>query len=47
VAQTIGSNRIVPGAKIVTPVGDVERDARQERELRHGIVESAMKALQS
>jgi glycine reductase len=42
----VGSNRIVPAQKIVNPLGNAELSAAKEKELRRGIVEHALAALQ-
>ena len=46
VAQMVGSNRIVPAASVVHPVGDPSRDPGAEKAFRRSIVEEALKALQ-
>jgi betaine reductase len=46
VAIMVGSNRIVPAASVVHPVGDPHRDPKAEKAFRRGIVEEALKALQ-
>ena len=43
----VGSNRIIPGAKIVNPVGDANLAPQEEKALRRSIVEKALKALQT
>jgi glycine reductase len=43
----VGSNRIVTGNKIVNPLGNVDLDPKEEKELRRAIVEKALKALQT
>lgn len=43
----VGSNRIVPAASVVHPVGDPHRDPKDEKAFRRGIVEEALKALQN
>jgi len=43
----VGSNRIVTGNKIVNPLGNVDLDPKEEKELRRAIVENALKALQT
>lgn len=47
VAQMVGSTRILPGQKIVNPVGDADLPRAEERKLRRSIVEKALKALQT
>jgi glycine reductase complex component B subunit gamma len=46
VAHMVGSNRVIPVASILHPVGDPNRDPKAEKALRRGIVEEALKALQ-
>ena len=46
VAQMVGSNRIIPAASVLHPVGDPNRDPKAEKTLRRAIVEKALKALQ-
>jgi len=43
----VGSTRILPGQKIVNPVGDADLPREEERKLRRSIVEKALKALQT
>ena len=43
----VGSTRILPGTKIVNPVGDADLPRAEERKLRRSIVEKALKALQT
>ncbi len=43
----VGSNRIVTGNKIVNPLGNVDLDPKEEKEVRRAIVEKALKALQT
>jgi len=42
----VGSNRIVPAASVVHPVGDPNRDPEAEKVFRRAIVEEALEALQ-
>ena len=42
----VGSNRIVTGKKIVNPLGNVDLDPQDEKEVRRAILERALKALQ-
>ena len=46
VALMVGSNRIVPAASVVHPVGDPHRDPKAEKALRRSLVEEALKALE-
>jgi betaine reductase len=46
VALMVGSNRIVPAASVVHPVGDPNRDPKAEKALRRSLVEEALKALE-
>jgi len=43
----VGSTRILPGQKIVNPVGNADLPREEERKLRRSIVEKALKALQT
>ena len=47
IALMVGSNRIIPGAGIVHPVGDPDLDPEREKKLRRAIVERAVEALQA
>ena len=47
VALTLGSNRVIPGAGIVHPVGNPEVGLESEKRLRLSIVKMALKALQT
>jgi glycine/betaine/sarcosine/D-proline reductase family selenoprotein B len=43
----VGSNRIIPGKKIVNPMGDADLDPQDEKELRRTLAKEALKALQA
>ena len=43
----VGSNRIITGNKIVNPLGNVDLNPKEEKEVRRTIVEKALKALQT
>ena len=43
----VGSNRIIKGSKIVNPLGDVDLDPKNEKEMRRGIIEKALEALEA
>jgi len=43
----VGSSRILPGQKIVNPVGDADLPQQEEKRLRRSIIEKALKALQT
>jgi len=45
IALMVGSNRIVPGAGIIHPVGNAKLDPKNEKTLRRNIVEQALEAL--
>jgi glycine reductase complex component B subunit gamma len=47
VAQMVGSNRILPGQKIVNPLGNTDLTPDDEKALRRSIVLKALKALQT
>ena len=46
-AKQIGANRVVTGAKIPHPCGDPTLPEAADLALRRGIVESALKAMQT
>jgi glycine/betaine/sarcosine/D-proline reductase family selenoprotein B len=43
----IGSNRIIPGAGIMHPVGNAELEPSEEKRLRRAIVQQALAALEA
>lgn len=43
----VGSNRILPGQKIINPVGNADLPPAEEKKLRRSIVQRALKALQT
>jgi glycine reductase len=45
IALMIGSNRVIPGAGILHPVGNAELDPPEEKRLRRIIVQKALEAL--
>lgn len=45
VAEMVGSNRVVAGNGIVSPVGDPGRTLAEERALRRTLLERALKIL--
>jgi betaine reductase len=45
VAEMVGSNRIVAGHGICTPLGDAERSPAEERALRRALLERALQLL--
>jgi len=47
IALMIGSNRIVPGAGIIHPVGNAELEPSEEKRLRRAIVRQAVEALET
>jgi glycine reductase complex component B subunit gamma len=47
VALMVGSNRIIPGSKIVNPLGNADFEEEDEEALRKTLVEKALKALQT
>ena len=47
VSLMIGSHRVVSGAGICHPVGNIELDRNIEKSLRYAIVEKALEALQT
>ena len=47
VAQTLGSNRIVPAPRVGIPLGDRDLDPGAEKALRRAIVERALASLRA
>jgi betaine reductase len=47
VSLMLGSHRIVTGAGICHPVGNIELDRKTEKAFRYAIVEKALEALQT
>lgn len=47
ISMTVGANRIVPAIAIPHPLGNPKLSAEEEKELRRGIVEKALKALET
>src|SRR5450759_3515594 len=47
VAQTLGSNRIIPAPRVGIPMGDRDLDPKAEKALRRAIVEVALESLQT
>ena len=45
ISQTVGVNRIVPAIAIPHPLGNPSLSLKEEKKLRHGIVEKALKAM--
>ncbi len=45
ISMTVGANRIVPTIAIPHPLGNPALDAAEEKKLRRGLVEKALKAL--
>ncbi|EOH80092.1 glycine reductase complex component B subunit gamma [Enterococcus raffinosus ATCC 49464] len=45
ISQTVGANRIVPAIAIPHPLGNPSLSLKEEKKLRHGIVEKALKAM--
>ncbi len=43
----VGSNRIIPGNKIVNPVGNEELPPQEEKRFRREILERALKSLET
>lgn len=43
----VGSNRIIPGNKIINPLGNEELEAEEEKRFRREIVERALKSLET
>ncbi len=47
ISKTVGANRIVPTIAIPYPLGNPSLTPKEEKELRRGIVETAIKALET
>ncbi len=47
VAQTLGSNRIIPAPRVGIPMGDRDLDPKAEKALRRAIVEGALESLRT
>ena len=47
ISLTVGANRIVPTIAIPHPLGNPALDIEEERKLRRGLVERALKALET
>jgi betaine reductase len=47
VAVMVGSPRVIPGMRIVNPLGNVELELEKEKTLRREIVVSALEALKA
>lgn len=45
ISMTVGANRIVPTIAIPHPLGNPALDAAEEKKLRRGLVEKALRAL--
>jgi len=47
IAIMVGSNRIIPGAGVIHPMGNVDLDSAEEKYLRRNMVEQALEALRT
>ena len=47
IAVMVGSNRIIPGAGVIHPLGNIDLDPEEEKYLRRNMVEKALEALQT
>ncbi len=47
IALMVGSNRVIPGAGVIHPLGNVDMDPAEEKTLRRSIVNRALEALQT
>jgi glycine reductase len=47
ISMTVGANRIVPTIAIPHPLGNPARTPEEEKAIRRGLVEKALKALQT
>jgi len=46
IALMVGANRVIPGAGIVHPVGNIDLDTKSEKQLRRDMVRKALEALE-
>lgn len=47
ISKTVGANRIIPAVAIPHPLGDPKMSKADEYKIRRGLVEKALKALQT
>lgn len=47
ISMTVGANRIVPAVAIPHPLGNPKMSPEEEKVLRRGLVEKALKALET
>lgn len=47
ISLTVGANRIIPAVAIPFPLGNPKLDAADEKQLRRGLVEKALHALET
>lgn len=47
ISLTVGANRIVPAIAIPHPLGDPGKSPEEQKGLRRGLVEKALRALQT
>jgi glycine reductase len=47
ISKTVGANRIIPTIAIPYPLGNPSLTEKEEKDLRRGIVENAIKALET
>ena len=47
ISLTVGANRIVPAVAIPFPLGDASKTPEEELAIRKGLVEKALKALET
>jgi glycine reductase len=47
ISKTVGANRIVPSVAIPHPLGDPEKSPEEETQIRRGLVEKALTALET
>lgn len=47
ISKTVGANRIIPSIAIPHPLGDPHKSPKEEIELRRGLVEKALAALET
>jgi glycine reductase len=47
ISKTVGANRIVPSVAIPHPLGDPDKSAAEERQIRRALLEKALAALET
>ena len=47
ISKTVGANRIIPTVSIPHPFGDPAKSKEEEKSLRRGLVEKALRAMEA